>query len=58
MRTAVTGSLAPKAGGDAVTVNDKEIAIFRWQSDGTWKVWRLLGRQGGRSIIVFLAERG
>lgn len=45
VRTAVTGSLAPKAGGDAVTVNDKEIAIFRRQSDGTWKVWRLIGNR-------------
>ncbi|HUE84725.1 MAG TPA: DUF4440 domain-containing protein [Vicinamibacterales bacterium] len=48
VRTAVTGSLTPKAGGDPVTVNDKELAIFRRQSDGAWKVWRLIGNSNQR----------
>ena len=33
-RTTVTGTLQPKAGGDVVTLDGKEIAIYRRQQDG------------------------
>lgn len=42
-RTKLTGTLAPKAGGTPVQLDGKEIAIFRRQADGTWKVARLIG---------------
>ncbi len=43
VRTRVTGTLNPKDEGDSVPVDCKEIAIFRRQSDGAWKLWRLIG---------------
>ena len=43
VRTRVTGTSNSKDEGDPVRVDDKEIAIFRRQSDGAWKVWRLIG---------------
>jgi uncharacterized protein (TIGR02246 family) len=42
-RTTVTGTLQPKAGGDVVTLDLKEIAVYRRQQDGGWKLWRLIG---------------
>ena len=46
-KTTVTGTLLPKAGGDPVPepipVEGKEIAIYRRQQDGRWKLWRLIG---------------
>ena len=46
-KTTVKGTLLPKAGGDPVPepipVDGKEIAIYRRQQDGGWKLWRLIG---------------
>ena len=46
-KTTVTGTLLPKSGGDPVPepvpVNGKEIAVYRRQQDGGWKLWRLIG---------------
>lgn len=44
-RTTVQGTNTPKGGGDPVKVDFKEIAIYRRQSDGTWKLWRLIGNK-------------
>jgi len=46
-KTAVKGTLLPTTGGDPVPepipVDGKEIAIYRRQHDGAWKLWRLIG---------------
>jgi uncharacterized protein (TIGR02246 family) len=42
-RTAVTGTFRPKAGGAPIELDLKEIAIYRRQPDGSWKVARLIG---------------
>lgn len=42
-RTAITGTFTPKTGGKSVQANLKEIALYRRQSDGSWKLWRLIG---------------
>ena len=46
-KTAVKGTLLAKTGGDPVPepipVDGKEIAIYRRQQDGGWKLWRLIG---------------
>ncbi len=42
-RTRVTGTLNPKDEGDPFPVDSKEIAIYRRQPDGAWKLWRLIG---------------
>jgi len=42
-RTTVRGSLSPKAEGELVAVDLKEIAIYQRQPDGSWKVARLIG---------------
>jgi uncharacterized protein (TIGR02246 family) len=39
----VAGTLQPRAGGDPVTIDAKEIAVYRRQQDGGWKLWRLIG---------------
>ena len=43
MRTAVSGTLEPRAGGAAIPLDGKEIVIARRQTDGSWKVARLIG---------------
>ena len=42
-RTSVSGTFTPKAGGAPIQLDGKEIVIFRRQSDGTWKIARLIG---------------
>lgn len=42
-RTRVSGTLTPKAGGPAIELRSREIAILRRESDGSWKVARLIG---------------
>jgi uncharacterized protein (TIGR02246 family) len=42
-RTAVSGTFTPKDGGPPIELDLKEIAIYRRQPDGTWKVARLIG---------------
>jgi uncharacterized protein (TIGR02246 family) len=42
-RTAVTGTFTPKDGSTPMELDLKEIAIYRRQPDGTWKVARLIG---------------
>lgn len=39
---AISGSLTPKAGGAAIELNAKEVAVFRRQPDGSWKVARVI----------------
>ena len=42
-RTTVKGTVSPKEGGEPVVVDVKEIAVYQRQSDGSWKVARLIG---------------
>jgi ketosteroid isomerase-like protein len=42
VRTAVTGTLRARAGGEEIAVDGRELAIFRRQEDGEWKLWRLV----------------
>lgn len=42
-RTSVSGALTPKDGRPPVQFDLKEIAIYRRQADGRWKVARLIG---------------
>ena len=46
-RTSVKGTILAKVGGDPVpdpiSVDGKEIGIYRRQQDGAWKLWRLIG---------------
>jgi ketosteroid isomerase-like protein len=41
-RDRISGTLTPKAGGAPVDLQAKELAIFRRQADGSWKVARLI----------------
>jgi ketosteroid isomerase-like protein len=36
------GSFRPKAGGDAVPLDQKYLFVFRKQLDGSFKIWRLI----------------
>jgi ketosteroid isomerase-like protein len=51
-RTVVTGTMTPKAGGDAIQVDFKEIAVWRREPGGAWKVWRLIGNNNGPSAFL------
>ena len=46
-RTSVKGTIQAKVGGDPlpdpITVDGKEIGVYRRQQDGTWRLWRLIG---------------
>lgn len=42
VRTAVSGAFTPKDGSAAMELDLKEIAIYRRQPDGAWKVARLI----------------
>lgn len=46
-KTTVKGTLLPRTGGDPVPepipVDGKEIAVYRRQQNGGWKLWRLIG---------------
>ena len=41
-RTYVGGSVSPRAGGDPIPVDSKQIAIYHRQPDGSWKIARLI----------------
>jgi ketosteroid isomerase-like protein len=51
-RTAVSGAGTPKAGGDAIQVDFKELAIWRREPDGSWKLWRLIGNNNRPSAFL------
>jgi ketosteroid isomerase-like protein len=36
------GSFRPKAGGDAIPLDQKYLFVFRKQSDGSFKIWRAI----------------
>jgi ketosteroid isomerase-like protein len=36
------GSFRPKGGGDAIPVDQKYLFVFKKQSDGSFKIWRLI----------------
>jgi uncharacterized protein (TIGR02246 family) len=44
-RNHVTGTVRPRAGGDAIPVDAKQIVIYHRQSDGTWKIARMINNQ-------------
>ena len=39
-RTRVTGSVVPRAGGDAVAIDNKQIVVYRRGTDGRWRIAR------------------
>lgn len=41
-RSNVSGSVTPRAGGDAIMVDVKQLVLYRRQSDGSWKIARLI----------------
>jgi uncharacterized protein (TIGR02246 family) len=41
-RTTVTGTLTPHGNGNPLQVDRKEIAVYRRQTDGRWKLARLI----------------
>ncbi len=41
-RSHVTGSVTPRAGGDPLPVDVKQLVVYHRQSDGTWKIARLI----------------
>ena len=42
-RTTVTGTLTPHRNANPIRVEGKEIALYRRQPDGGWKIARLIG---------------
>lgn len=44
-RSHVTGTVTPRAGGDAIPVDLKQLVIYHRQRDGTWKIARLIGNR-------------
>ena len=42
-RTTVTGTMTNKASGESSKIDVKEIAIYKRQTNGEWKLWRLIG---------------
>jgi uncharacterized protein (TIGR02246 family) len=41
-RSKVTGSVTPKAGGNQIPVDIKQLTIYHRQEDGTWRIARLM----------------
>jgi uncharacterized protein (TIGR02246 family) len=41
-RTTVTGTLTPRGSGNPLQVDGKEIALYRRQPNGTWRLTRLI----------------
>ena len=41
-RTTVTGTLTPRGGGNPLRVDGKEMALYRRQPNGSWKLARLI----------------
>jgi uncharacterized protein (TIGR02246 family) len=44
-RSQVTGTVTPRTGGDAVTVDVKQLVIYHRQRDGSWKIARLINNR-------------
>ena len=42
-RDRVTGTATPRAGGESVSIDMKQIVIYRRQPDGRWMIARLIG---------------
>jgi ketosteroid isomerase-like protein len=47
-RTTVTGTLTPRGGGNPLRVDGKEIALYRRQPNGGWKLARLIANSSSR----------
>ncbi len=41
-RSHVSGSVTPRAGGDPIGVDVKQLVLYHRQPDGTWKIARLI----------------
>jgi uncharacterized protein (TIGR02246 family) len=41
-RSHVTGSVRPKAGGDSIPIDIKQLVIYRRQNDGSWRISRMM----------------
>ncbi len=41
-RSHVSGSVTPRAGGDPIAVDVKQLVLYHRQPDGTWKIARLI----------------
>lgn len=46
-RSRVTGTATPRAGGEAVSVDVKQLVIYHRQADGAWKIARLITNSNG-----------
>jgi uncharacterized protein (TIGR02246 family) len=46
-RSSVTGTATPLAGGSSIPVDVKQIAIYRLQADGQWRIARLITNSNG-----------
>jgi uncharacterized protein (TIGR02246 family) len=57
-RTAVTGAFTPKDGSAPMDLDYKEIAIYRRQPDGRWKVARLIGNSNRPPSTARTAQAG
>lgn len=42
-RSRVTGSVTPKAGGDPIPIDIKQLVLYHRQADGAWRIARLIG---------------
>jgi ketosteroid isomerase-like protein len=41
-RSNVSGTVTPRAGGDAIPVDVKQLVLYRRQADGSWKIARFI----------------
>jgi uncharacterized protein (TIGR02246 family) len=41
-RSKVSGTVMPKAGGKPITIDVKQLTVYRRQPDGTWRIARLM----------------
>jgi uncharacterized protein (TIGR02246 family) len=41
-RSLVTGTVVPRAGGQVIPVDMKQLVLYRRQADGSWKIARLM----------------
>jgi uncharacterized protein (TIGR02246 family) len=46
-RSHVTGAATPRAGGEPIPVDAKQLTLYHRQPDGTWKVARLIVNSNG-----------
>ncbi len=42
-RTQVSGEVTPRAGGDPLPIDIKQLVVYHRQLDGSWKIARLIG---------------